>query len=587
MNNQGNILVVDDTNETLSLLTKLLNEHGYTVYPSDSGELALASLKKRIPDLILLDIRMPGIDGFEVCRRIKSNKDLINIPIIFLTAATDIIDKVEGLKIGAADYITKPFEKEELLARVKVHVELFLLNKTLKHYSEELKASNEQLLHFNEVLEEKVQQRTIELQKKNDEFFEFSKKLEESEEKYRFLTENIADVIWIFNISLGKITYVSPTIFQLCGYTDIESMAQDIKTILTDESAKKVVNEIPKRIIEFQKGNSNYYIDQLQQPCKDGSIKWIETVSKYQYSKDGTIEVQGVSRDITQRKETEQALKESEEKYRSFIQHSPEIIYKFSSKKGGLFWSDRVKDILGFNPEEIKDNPFLWNNSIHPDDKTMVEKAIEENNNGADYNIEYRIKTKSGNWIWLHDYFMFRTQIGDEVIIEGHATNITMRKQAEEAMQNSQNFLNSIIDHSPSSMWISDEHGTLLRLNDSCRNILKLSDEEVIGKYNIFNDNILESQELLPLVKDVFEKGKTARFIVSYDSAHVNNLKLKKTVKLILDVSISAIVDSNGKVINAIIQHVDISAQKQAEMALRKSEENTGFFSKICLLDFS
>ena len=83
MNSKGKILVVDDTNETLVLLTKLLNNEGYATFPADSGELALTSIEKNIPDLILLDIRMPGIDGFEVCRRIKAISELISIPLIF------------------------------------------------------------------------------------------------------------------------------------------------------------------------------------------------------------------------------------------------------------------------------------------------------------------------------------------------------------------------------------------------------------------------------------------------------------------------------------------------------------------------
>ncbi len=123
-----NILIVDDNTENLTLLSNLLKEEGFNVFPADSGELALASLDERKPDLILLDIRMKGIDGFEVCRRIKQNRELVEIPIIFLTVASDISDKLEGFRLGAVDYVTKPFQKEELLARIKTHLNLYRYN---------------------------------------------------------------------------------------------------------------------------------------------------------------------------------------------------------------------------------------------------------------------------------------------------------------------------------------------------------------------------------------------------------------------------------------------------------------------------
>lgn len=130
--------------------------------------------------------------------------------------------------------------------------------------------------------------------------------LKKSEEKYRFLAENISDVIWILNLTQGKFTYISPSVFQMRGFTVEEAMAQDISESLTHESAQKVLSNISIRIKEFQKnGTLGTLVDELQQPCKDGSIKWIETVTKYQYAKDGSIEVFGVSRDITERKQAE------------------------------------------------------------------------------------------------------------------------------------------------------------------------------------------------------------------------------------------------------------------------------------------
>ena len=134
-------------------------------------------------------------------------------------------------------------------------------------------------------------------------------------------------------------------------------------------------------------------------------------------------------------------------------------------------------------------------------------------------------------------------------------------------------FLDSVFEASPTSMWVSDEHGTLIRMNDACRETLQITDADVVGKYNIFRDNIIESQGFMPMVKEVFTKKKTARFTVIYDTAAVNELTLAKTVNLILDVSISPIVDEHAKVLHAIIQHKDITAKTKMEAELKLSND--------------
>ena len=149
MGDKGSILAVDDTTDSLRVLTNILKAEGYRVQPADSGELALASLAGNPPDLILLDVRMPGLDGFETCRRIKAQKCCANIPVIFLSALSEVEDRVEGLKLGAVDFISKPVQKEELLARVETHLELARLRTVLEERvaerTAELRVANEQL----------------------------------------------------------------------------------------------------------------------------------------------------------------------------------------------------------------------------------------------------------------------------------------------------------------------------------------------------------------------------------------------------------------------------------------------------------
>lgn len=128
----GVILVVDDSPTNLEVLSEALSESGFQVAIALDGESAIEQINYKAPDLILLDVIMPKIDGFETCRRLKNDPQTREIPVIFMTAATEKEYKIKALNMGAVDYITKPFQREEVLARVRVHVKLYKLTRTLE-----------------------------------------------------------------------------------------------------------------------------------------------------------------------------------------------------------------------------------------------------------------------------------------------------------------------------------------------------------------------------------------------------------------------------------------------------------------------
>lgn len=132
------ILIVDDVPDNLSVLFEFLSARGFEVLAADSGELAIEQLPHSRPDLILLDVMMPGIDGFETCRRIKAEAAWADVPLFFLTALDDTVDKVRGFALGAVDYITKPIDPDEMLARIEAHLELRALRVALEVRNEEL-----------------------------------------------------------------------------------------------------------------------------------------------------------------------------------------------------------------------------------------------------------------------------------------------------------------------------------------------------------------------------------------------------------------------------------------------------------------
>jgi two-component system sensor histidine kinase ChiS len=150
------ILLVDDNPTNLQLLFETLDGRGYKLLIAKNGNVALSIARKALPNLILLDIMMPEIDGYEVCRQLKADPATAEIPVIFLSALTDTKDKVQGLDLGAVDYITKPFQPEEVIARVNTHLTVYRLKKALDE-------KNKELQDANDYLEERVKKRTAEL----------------------------------------------------------------------------------------------------------------------------------------------------------------------------------------------------------------------------------------------------------------------------------------------------------------------------------------------------------------------------------------------------------------------------------------
>jgi PAS domain S-box-containing protein len=130
--------------------------------------------------------------------------------------------------------------------------------------------------------------------------------------------------------------------------------------------------------------------------------------------------------------------------------------------------------------------------------------------------------------------------------------------------------IDSIINQSPNPTWISDSKGTLVKINRACAEMLKISEHEVIGKYNILNDNIVREQGFLPLVQAVYQQGKTARFEIRYDSSSLEPLQLANHAYVILDVTVFAIRDAQDNITNAVIQHIDITTRRQSEEALQR-----------------
>ncbi|MDX2273534.1 MAG: response regulator [Cyanobacteriota bacterium] len=194
---QGIILLVDDTLENLEVLDGLLTEHGYDVRQATDGQMALMGVEADPPDLILLDIMMPEMNGYEVCQRLKSKPETWDIPVIFISALDDAFDKVKAFEVGGVDYIPKPFQTAEALARVNNQMAISRLQKLLQ------KNTELQFAQYQAVVAERdrMQQAFLEASRKYDEFFQKAP-------------------IGIYHCSpAGRYLEVNPALARIFGYT--------------------------------------------------------------------------------------------------------------------------------------------------------------------------------------------------------------------------------------------------------------------------------------------------------------------------------------------------------------------------------
>ena len=285
MKNAGQILIVDDSPSSLQLLSEILTAEGYDVRPADSGELALAAVGVTLPELIFLDMWMPGMDGVEVCRRLKARAESRDIPIIFLSASRDFEDQLEGLEAGAVDFVTKPFRREELLARLRTHLELARFRKDLKQQVEERTA---ELLAVNDQLKSQLEAR-----KKTEE------ELRESEYRFRSIAD--AAPAGIFFSQQGRPIYANPWLAAFFGAT-IEELEGDgwLRFVHPDD-----LERVTEDSIDATKGQRSSYTEH-RVLSSEGGYRWVAATTNPRFANGELIGRIGVVLDITELKRSQE-----------------------------------------------------------------------------------------------------------------------------------------------------------------------------------------------------------------------------------------------------------------------------------------
>ena len=286
VNAKGEVLIVEDTPASLKLLSDLLGGAGYAVRQAPNGELALWTAQARPPELILLDVRMPGLDGFEVCRRLKEIPSLRQVPVIFLSAQYDTDDKVRGFALGAVDFIAKPFQAEEILARTDAHVRLA--------------RAQLQLAQERANLERRVAERTAELEQVASTLAREVQIRRANEELLRLsgqVFEATQDAILITDPA-GIIVTANPAFTRITGYAAQEVVGTDIMRLHAEYTGEAV-------LLALRQGlrSSGCWSGEVQTRRKSGdTYPCLLSASTVHGPDGGVVNYVGVFLDISERK---------------------------------------------------------------------------------------------------------------------------------------------------------------------------------------------------------------------------------------------------------------------------------------------
>jgi len=445
MNFEDDILIVDDEIHSLRLLAELLEKEGYQVRPAEKAQTAIDSALAKPPGLILLDVRMPEMDGFEVCRHLKQDERTRHVPVIFVSALDDIEAKIQSFEAGGVDYISKPFQEQEILARVKTHMSLF---------------------RMQQHLEQLVEERTAEVA--------------ESEARSRSFVENANETIVVTQDEVVK--YCNPKISELTDYSQEEMLSQGIDVFIHPEDLEMVLSEYRARV-SGERPTSSY---STRIVTKGGQEKHV-LVNSALVDWDGKPATLALITDITEQELARKELKQSEERFRNLMEQSPLDIVIFTPEgqitevntawmRNWDFQADEADKIfatynmrtdsqyedLGFAP--LVERAFAGESIVLPPIHYIPSRELDKM--GLE-DIEARSR-----WIQCHLYSI-KDKNGSVESVVAINMDITEQKQAETELQNAYEEIKNLKEQlEAESAYLQDE----IKLEHNFENIIGQSE---------------------------------------------------------------------------------------------------------------
>ena len=524
---RASILVVDDTLANLRFLTEILIQHGYTVRPVSEGKMAISSAKNLPPDLILLDIMMPGMSGYEVCEQLKADEDTCDIPIIFISALNEVLDKVKAFSIGGVDYITKPFHVDEVLVRVQTHVHLRNLQKHLE-------------------------ENNAQLQKEVDERKQAEELLKESNERYRRLVELSPEAILVYQD--GKFVYANNAAVKLFAAADSEDLIGKPLMDVIHPGSRNIAEKHFYRMSKELEWDSTVLIEGKFIRFDERQIDVEVAGAPIAYQ--GRPAIQVFVRDITERKRAEEELRmlsrAVEQSVSTIMITAPEGTIEFVNPAFSKITGYSLQEVVGQNPRLLK-------SGNHPPE--FYQNLWETISHGNVWQGEFINKRKDGELYWESAIISpVKDQKGNIIHYLAVKDDITKRKHAEELLYK----LQTAVETTEVGITITDEEGRIVYSNPADAKMHGYSVTELLGqKANIFSSSDVGDHEHR-IVKDeeVFYNWKRERINVRKDGSTF-------PVKLISN----PIRNRDGELVGKVLVCEDIADRKQAERLLQESEK--------------
>jgi PAS domain S-box-containing protein len=460
-NYQAEILLVDDTPANLHLLVNILRKKDYKVRAFTNGNSALEAVQSRPPDLILLDILMPELDGYTVCQTLKADPQTSEIPVIFLSALSDGLDKTKAFQLGGADYITKPFQVEELLARVENQLTLRSLQTQLRQKNQELTAQNVQLQQ--EIAERQRGEMQIRL------LLAATQAISHAQDLNSALGVILSLICQAIQWDYGEAWLESEDGKVLkCAQTQSirdSSLSEFIQTSWQLTFAPGIglpgriwVSKQPEWIEDVSSSPLQEFL--RSQIAANAGLKaafGVPILVNDQvlailifYGKQAStcqpriVELELVNAVISQlgsliqHKQAEQALRQSEERWQLVLGGTGDGIFDWNITTGGAFASARLLEMLGYTEQEFAYSYDAWRSLVYPEDIDPTIAALQAHLEGktGQYAAECRLRCKDGSYKWV----LARGQAqwdesGKPLRMVGTHQDISDRKLAEEEVQ--------------------------------------------------------------------------------------------------------------------------------------------------------
>jgi PAS domain S-box-containing protein len=444
--NSATILIVDDVPANLGVMVESLEQFGHRVVVAQDGKEGLLRASIVKPDLILLDVMMPGMDGFEVCRRLKEQAETRDIPVVFMTALSDTADKIRGFTAGGSDYITKPFQMDEALARVGTQIKLRAMQR-------QLESQNEELQRYRVSLEQQVEERTNQL---------FA-----SEQAFRALAENSPDYIARYDSDCRRM-YLNPAVTKVLGHPPLG----------TPPDAQKSLIDIPGYAAQLRSVLETGLPSATEVRFRDlnGDVRWGHMRVVPEFGPDGdVVSVLAVCRDVHE-------LKESEQRFRTLAENLPDVIIRYDVNGRKLYVNDAMEKLLGVDVKAILGQTAAETGTVVEVD--AYDAALRATlATGEPHEIEAPV-LNSAKAVRTYNvrFSPERNPQGDIVGALMVARDITERKQMEASIDKERATLRAFFRALPDLAWMKDAEGRYLACNPPFERFFGAAETEIVGK---------------------------------------------------------------------------------------------------------